>query len=82
MRLIVYIKRRLPRALLCQTRAIDRKTPELIRSGSLPLWRDGNRGLNRVELLAKPFALATCSARFERCSPGEQCVIAIDPNNC
>jgi len=31
------------------------KTPVLMVSGSLPLLRDGNEDLDRVELLAKPF---------------------------
>lgn len=41
-----------------QFRAVHPKTPVLMVSGSLPLLRDGNWDLDRVELLAKPFAFS------------------------
>src|SRR6266496_615632 len=37
-------------------RAVHPKTPVLMISGSLPLLRDGSEDVDRVELLAKPFA--------------------------
>ena len=39
-------------------RAVHPKAPVLMVSGSLPLLRDGTRDLDRVELLAKPFAFS------------------------
>lgn len=39
-----------------QFRAVHPQAPVLMVSGSLPLLRDGNEDLDRVELLAKPFA--------------------------
>jgi two-component system cell cycle sensor histidine kinase/response regulator CckA len=39
-------------------RAVHPKTPVLMVSGSLPLLRDKSDDLDRVELLAKPFAFA------------------------
>ena len=39
-------------------RSVHPKTPVLMVSGSLPLLRDGTQDLDRVELLAKPFAFS------------------------
>jgi two-component system, cell cycle sensor histidine kinase and response regulator CckA len=63
-------------------RVVHPKTPVLMVSGSLPLLRDGTRDLDRVELLAKPFAFSELLQRVRTLLDAAQAITRREPWCC